>query len=96
MLNLILARVPSNGDIVLVGHSLGSVIAADLLRRLPAEVRVTGFITIGSPLAHGSVNVDKLRDVLQEPPANLGWWVNFWNFGDPVSSHRGLSSVFPG
>ncbi|MWJ25442.1 hypothetical protein DOT97_09530 [Clavibacter michiganensis subsp. michiganensis] len=95
VLNLILARVPSNGDIVLVGHSLGSVIAADLLRRLPAEVRVTGFITIGSPLAHGSVNVDKLRDVLQEPPANLGWWVNLWNFGDPVSSHRGLSSVFP-
>ncbi|PPF66530.1 hypothetical protein C5E16_11285 [Clavibacter michiganensis] len=95
VLNLILDRIPAGRDIVLVGHSLGSVIAADLLRRLPAETRVTGFVTIGSPLAHGSVNVDKLRDVLQEPPANLGWWVNFWNFGDPVSAHRGLSSVFP-
>ncbi|CAQ00493.1 putative membrane protein [Clavibacter sepedonicus] len=95
VLSLILARIPSEGDIVLVGHSLGSVIAADLLRRLPPEVRVTGFITIGSPLAHGSVNVDKLRDVLQEPPTNLGRWVNFWNFGDPVSAHRGLSSGFP-
>ncbi|MFT2691521.1 hypothetical protein [Clavibacter zhangzhiyongii] len=95
VLNLILARVPSERDIVIVGHSLGSVIAADLIRRLPPEVRVTGFVTIGSPLAHGSVNADKLRDALQEPPTNLGWWVNFWNFGDPVSAHRGLSSVFP-
>ena len=95
VLDLILMRIPSAGDIVLVGHSLGSVIAADLVRRLPPAVRVAGFITIGSPLAHGSVNVDKLRDALQEPPANLAWWVNFWNFGDPVSAHRGLSSVFP-
>ncbi|MCJ1709633.1 lipase family protein [Clavibacter michiganensis subsp. phaseoli] len=95
VLDLILARVPSAGEIVVVGHSLGSVIAADVVRRLPPAVRVAGLITIGSPLAHGSINVDKLRDALQEPPTNLAWWVNFWNFGDPVSAHRGLSSVFP-
>jgi pimeloyl-ACP methyl ester carboxylesterase len=95
VLDLILQQVPRTGDLVIVGHSLGSVIAADLLRRLPAAVRVTGLITIGSPLAHGSVDVDKLSDALREPPSNLGWWLNFWNVGDPVSAHRGVSSVFP-
>lgn len=90
----ILAVVPTSGDLVIIGHSLGSVIAADLIRRLPAGVRVRGLLTIGSPLANGGFNVDKLRDSLKEPPANLDWWINVWNQPDPVAAHRGLSSVF--
>ncbi|MBF4570483.1 hypothetical protein ITJ57_17085 [Plantibacter sp. VKM Ac-2880] len=95
ILNRILAQLPESGPIVIVGHSLGSVIAADLLRRLPQGVEVTGTVTIGSPLAHGGFDVDKLRTSMAEPPTNLAWWVNFWNFGDPVAAHRGVSSVFP-
>ncbi|WP_258069043.1 hypothetical protein [Rathayibacter sp. AY1F8] len=94
VLALILAAVPASGSLVIIGHSLGSVIAADLIRRLPVAVRVTGLLTIGSPLANGGFDVDKLRDTLQEPPANLDWWVNVWNASDPVAAHRGLSSVF--
>ncbi|WP_244275041.1 hypothetical protein [Rathayibacter oskolensis] len=52
-------------------------------------------VTIGSPLAHGRFDVDKLRENLKEPPANLAWWVNVWNAPDPVAAHRGVSSVFP-
>jgi len=95
ILNRILAQLPDSGPIVILGHSLGSVIAADLLRRLPDGLEVVGMVTIGSPLAHGGFDVDKLRASLSEPPVNLAWWVNFWNFGDPVAAHRGLSSVFP-
>ena len=95
VLNLVLAALPSEGEIVIVGHSLGSVIAADLLRRLPERIRVVGMVTIGSPLANGGVDVDDLRSMLAEPPVNLDWWVNFWNGWDPVAAHRGLSSVFP-
>ncbi len=51
-------------------------------------------ITIGSPLASGRFEVDKLRESMQEPPTNLAWWANFWNVLDPVAAHRGLSSVF--
>ena len=95
VLTRILRALPESGKLVIVGHSLGSVIAADLLRRLPTKLEVVGMVTIGSPLAHGSFAVDKLRDSLKEPPTNLGWWVNFWNGLDPVASHRGVSSVFP-
>nr|BFF14328.1 hypothetical protein GCM10025699_56310 [Microbacterium flavescens] len=68
VLNRVLNALPSTGRIVLVGHSLGSVIAADLLRRLPAGVEVVGMVTIGSPLANGAFDVDKLKDGLKEPP----------------------------
>lgn len=95
----VLARVlnalPASGRIVIVGHSLGSVIAADLVRRLPVDLEVAGMVTIGSPLANGNFDAEKLRDALKEPPANLAWWVNIWNSHDPVAAHRGVSSVFP-
>lgn len=95
VLGRILAKLPESGRLVIVGHSLGSVIAADLVRRLPVGLEVAGMVTIGSPLAHGRFDVDKLKETLKDPPTNLGWWVNFWNTGDPVAAHRGVSSVFP-
>lgn len=95
VLNRVLRRLPQSGRLVIVGHSLGSVIAADLVRRLPQDLKVVGMVTIGSPLAHSRFNVDKLRATLKEPPTNLGWWVNFWNVTDPVTTHRGVSSAFP-
>lgn len=94
VLHLILKKLPASGQIVIIGHSLGSVIAADLLQRLPTGLEVVGMLTIGSPLASGRFDVDKLRESMQEPPTNLAWWVNFWNVLDPVAAHRGLSSVY--
>jgi pimeloyl-ACP methyl ester carboxylesterase len=94
VLNLILQKLPESGRVVIVGHSLGSVIAADLVRRLPVGLQIAGMVTIGSPLANGGFNVDKLQETLKEPPMNLDWWVNFWNVADPVAAHRGVSSVF--
>lgn len=95
VLTKILHSLPDLGDIVIVGHSLGSVVAADLLRRLPPGLKCVGMVTIGSPLANCRFDVDLLRDALKEPPTNLSWWVNFWNPLDPVAASRGLSSVFP-
>ncbi|TDW28923.1 alpha/beta hydrolase [Cryobacterium psychrophilum] len=95
VLTRILTRLPESGSLVIVGHSLGSVIAADLVRRLPVGLDVVGMVTIGSPLANGTFDVDKLRETLKEPPINLGWWVSFWNAPDLVAAHRGVSSVFP-
>ncbi|MHC6221181.1 alpha/beta hydrolase family protein [Arthrobacter sp. MMS24-S77] len=95
VLTRILKTLPESGRLVIVGHSLGSVIAADLVRRLPIGLDVTGMVTIGSPLANGNFDVDKLRETLKEPPTNLAWWVNVWNSFDPVAAQRGVSSVFP-
>ena len=91
----ILGMLPDSGSLVIVGHSLGSVIATDLLRYLPSGIRVTGMVTIGSPLGSGRFDVDALRQGLAEPPAQLQWWVNFWDTQDPIAAHRGVSSAFP-
>ncbi|WP_374009884.1 hypothetical protein [Leifsonia sp. LS-T14] len=95
VLTRILDHLPESGRLVIVGHSLGSVIAADLLSRLPVGLQVTGMVTIGSPLASARFDVDKLRDALKDPPTNLAWWLNIWNEMDPVVAMRGVSSVFP-
>lgn len=95
VLTRVLSRLPDSGRLVIVGHSLGSVIAADLVRRLPADLQVVGMVTIGSPLGNPSFQVDRLAAVLKAPPPNLAWWVNFWNPRDPVTAGRGVSSAFP-
>lgn len=95
VLTKVLDRLPRSGRLVVVGHSLGSVVAADLVRRLPVGLEVAGMVTIGSPLGHERFDVDGLRKRLAAPPANLSWWANFWNELDPVTSHRGVSAVVP-
>lgn len=95
VLTRILQKMPESGRIVIVGHSLGSVIAADLVRRLPAGVEVAGMVTIGSPLASDVFGVGNLREALREPPEHLGWWVSFWDGNDLVAARRGVSSGFP-
>ncbi|MFP7364540.1 hypothetical protein SFC07_01980 [Corynebacterium callunae] len=95
VLNRILAELPEAGSVVIIGHSLGSVIAADLVRRLPPELSVAGLVTIGSPLANGNFNVDRVEKLLHQPPSNMRWWVNFWSGTDPVAAKRGVSGVIP-
>jgi hypothetical protein len=43
-------KLPNGGDIVVVGHSLGSIVAYDLLTWLPGTYTVRQFVTAGSPL----------------------------------------------
>ena len=95
VLQRVLDQIPASGRLVVVAHSLGSVIAADLLRRLPVAIEVVGLVTIGSPLANARFDVDKIRETLKEPPANLGWWINFWNPSDLIVANRGVASEFP-
>lgn len=95
VLQRILRKLPQSGRVVIVGHSLGSIIAADLVRRLPVGLEVAGLVTIGSPIAHPFLHVDGLRDLLKDPPSNVAWWVNLWSRTDPVPAGRGASTLFP-
>ena len=46
VLTRILSELPDTGRIVIVAHSLGTVIAADILCRLPVGVEVVGLVTL--------------------------------------------------
>jgi hypothetical protein len=95
-LHRVLTALPETGQIVLLAHSLGSVIAADLLTRLPAGIEVSGVITVGSPAALLGVRTGRDRlEVLREPLPQVAWWLNVWGGADAVTGLRGISHRFP-
>jgi hypothetical protein len=95
-LHRVLAELPDSGPIVLLAHSLGTVIAADLLTRLPSDAEVVGAITVGSPAGLLGVHTGSDRlEVLREPLSQVAWWVNVWGGADPVTGLRGISHRFP-
>lgn len=78
--------VPEATPVVLVGHSLGSVIAYDVLTGVPGLRQVDGLLTLGSPLG-----VDEIQDELEWTredgfPALLrGRWFNVYDSLDVVA-----------
>lgn len=93
--DLVRPRLQSRESVVVVSHSLGTVVAFSLLRELAANgaaLRVPLFVTLGSPLA--------IREVQRwlggsfELPANVDRWVNFLDPGDPVTLGRPLRASF--
>ena len=85
----ILTRVES--PIVILAHSLGSVVAIDVLDDLPCDVSL--LVTLGSPLGHQAV-ADAMAP-LPFPYGQVGGWVNLVHLLDPVPFGRGLADRFP-
>ncbi|MDS1116639.1 alpha/beta fold hydrolase [Gordonia westfalica] len=96
VLGNILDDLPSSGEIVLIGHSLGSVIAIDLLDHLPEQLHVKRFITIGSPAGSEPLHRGSDRILKRFPYARVDDWSNFLDPRDPVTAGRGLARIFPG
>ena len=89
----VLAQLPRSGQVILVAHSLGSVVAVDLLTKLPPDLRIDLLLTIGSPLA-----IKRLGDSGFEggfPYDRVGAWVNLYDPGDIVTVGRGVARRFP-
>lgn len=79
-----------DGELLIIGHSLGAVVAFDLVHYLPPETHVNLLFTIGSPMARR-----QWRDALAEyggkfPTADVGTWVNLVNKGDWVTAGDGI------
>lgn len=81
---------------ILVGHSLGSVVAWEFVRQHP-EHELDLLLTLGSPLG-----LRMVRSRLPEQghtggvPYQAGRWVNVLDPGDPVACAGGIASWWPG
>jgi hypothetical protein len=82
---------------VVIGHSLGSVVAFEFIRQHPA-CRVDLLLTLGSPLGLRTV-----RALMPDPaygiggmPRNVARWVNLRDPRDPVACSGDLSRFWPG
>ncbi len=96
VLTRILDYIPTHGDLMLIAHSLGSVVAIDLLDHLATSLHVRRFITIGSPAAIRAVFEGRERLLKKFPYGRVDDWSNFLNVWDIVTGGRGLASTFPG
>ena len=75
--------------LVVVAHSLGSVVAWDLLADPRIEIDL--LVTLGSPLTQPAVVVDPSPF----PYDRVGAWLNVVHLLDPVPAGRGLGENFP-
>lgn len=71
---------------VVVGHSLGSVVAFRVLRELGRSVSVERFVTLGSPLGLNTIRTLITPPALQVP-AGVKSWTNAFDPKDVVSLH---------
>jgi hypothetical protein len=91
----LLRELPSSGDLVIVAHSLGSVVAADLIYYLPERLRLRMLVTLGSPLALTPLREHLNRRRNRFPFEIIGPWINVAGTGDLVTGFRGISPHFP-
>jgi V8-like Glu-specific endopeptidase len=93
VLDTVLGCLPDAGRVVLVSHSLGTVVAMDLLTRLPASIQVDLLVTAGSPLGIDGV-YKRLLGGGPHRPQRVGSWVNAWCAADAVAIGCPLSQVW--
>ncbi|MCF8260736.1 MAG: GPI inositol-deacylase [Melioribacteraceae bacterium] len=89
-------------DILLIAHSMGSIIAYDVLTFILPEAKIDTFITIGSPLGMPIVrskiaaeaNIKLYGTQLKTPPGILNRWYNFSDLEDQVAMIYELKNDF--
>ncbi len=95
VLQAVLEKLPTTGEVVFVGHSLGSLVAIDLLDHLPPKLVVRRLVTIGSPAGHVIMHGKGERLLKTFPLSRVRSWLNVWSVYDPVPYGRCLASLFP-
>jgi hypothetical protein len=98
---LVLARIHeqmSEGTRVLIGHSLGSVVAYEYLCRYRPSVEL--LVTLGSPLGIRGLVFERLTPVPADGrgawPGAVAGWVNVADPDDIVALRKQLAGLFPG
>lgn len=85
------AAIPS-GKTVVVGHSLGSVVAYDVLRTATRPLDIPLYVTVGSPLGVGPIR----RTLMPlRFPARVKSWYNALDERDTVALHPLDAATFP-
>lgn len=87
-----------DGDtVLLIGHSLGSVVAYEALAAYP-EWPVEAFVSLGSPLGVGGLIFDRLEPAPCNGtgawPGSIRSWVNIADQGDVVALEKRLGTRF--
>jgi hypothetical protein len=80
-------QASSDGPVIVVSHSMGTVIAYDTLKRVPECPPVAGLVTMGSPLGRGELPPRFKPEWTKQdgyPEKLEGPWLNVFDRLDPV------------
>ena len=91
-IDAIVTRELTEQPTLVVGHSLGSVVAYSVLRRETRPIQVPLYVTVGSPLAIRAVR-DAYRPLKR--PAVIGEWYNAFDTRDVVALYPLDGQNFP-
>ncbi len=92
-----------NDEIFLIAHSMGSIIAFDVLSFIEKSININTFVTIGSPLgapfviskiAKLSKSENQKNIKLQTPESVSKYWYNFSDITDNVAMDYKLADDF--
>lgn len=89
---IVAAALTESEPTVVVGHSLGSVVAYSVLREDPRALRVPLYITVGSPLGVRPIR-DQLKPLKFPKPAKA--WYNAYDERDVVALYPLDRNNFP-
>jgi endonuclease G, mitochondrial len=84
----------ANDDVVLLAHSLGSIVAYDTLVQHP-ELPIRVLVTFGSPLGLATVRRRLAERLTVAFPPKLPRWVNVFNREDFVCAEPLLKPLYP-
>lgn len=78
----VLSGTDPDRPLIVVSHSLGTVVAFEALRGYGGRVPL--LVTLGSPLATGAAVLQRLEPQPPRTPARVERWLNFWDRDDIV------------
>lgn len=90
-------------DILLIAHSMGSIVAYDVLTQVVPEINIHTFMTIGSPLGlpvimkkiFSDQNKDYKKEKKVATPENIAKsWVNFSDLDDKIALNYDLADDY--
>ncbi|MFS8980924.1 hypothetical protein PO002_42120 [Cupriavidus necator] len=89
--------IPRDQPCVIVSHSLGTIVAYNLLMSRPQRENVKAFITIGSPLGIEAIYSRLPSDVgPRRAPEGVGFWFNARDSEDTVALYEISTEVYKG
>lgn len=81
--------------LVLVGHSMGSLVALDVLSALSTDIEVLGLITLGSPLPNRHFHSRLGDQHFNRAAARAPIWINLADPKDFVTGGAAISTSWP-
>ncbi|MGB3465524.1 MAG: hypothetical protein WBA74_09645, partial [Cyclobacteriaceae bacterium] len=92
-----------NKKIMLISHSMGSIIAYDVLLHAVPSVKIDSFVTMGSPLGLPMIKREIFKELNREFDSNqklptpenvIGHWYNFSDSEDAISADKWLEDDY--